>query len=342
MTIQLSGDRMEKMLMKRFFSPEIQKELAGKKCKCGFTIEDIIQSGLTNKDSSIGVYAGDEACYSSFAPLFDKIIETYHNYSAKAVHQQNLTVSGLPKMPSLDKGGDKILSTRIRVARNLKDFPLPPALTDGERKTVEQKIIHALSQLRNDLSGSYYPLYEMDEKNRIALTQDHFLFKKGDRFLEAAGVNRDWPSARGIFHSTDKKFLVWINEEDQLRIISMEQGGDLHSVFDRLARAILAIEEKLVFAFNDHLGYITSCPTNLGTAMRASVHVRLPNIGRAENFHNICDDLGLSARGIHGEHSEAEGGVWDISNKQRLGITEVQCVKRLYEGVKTLIETDEK
>ena len=175
-----------------------------------------------------------------------------------------------------------------------------------------------------------------DEKNRIALTQDHFLFKKGDRFLEAAGVNRDWPSARGIFHSADKKFLVWINEEDQLRIISMEQGGDLHSVFDRLARAILAIEEKLDFAFNDHLGYITSCPTNLGTAMRASVHVRLPNIGRAENFHNICDDLGLSARGIHGEHSEAEGGVWDISNKQRLGITEVQCVKRLYEGVKTL------
>ena len=68
---QLSGDRMEKMLMKRFFSPEIQKKLAGKKCKCGFTIEDIIRSGLTNKDSSIGAYAGDEACYSSFAPLFD-------------------------------------------------------------------------------------------------------------------------------------------------------------------------------------------------------------------------------------------------------------------------------
>ena len=331
---------MNKMLMKQFLTPTVQKELAGKKCKCGFTIEDVIRSGLANEDSSIGVYAGCEACYSSFAPLFDKVIEAYHNYSPNAVHRQNLNLSDLPTMPSLDNVGDKILSTRIRVARNLKDFPLPPALADSDRKTIEQNIVNALSQLSGDLSGSYYPLYEMDEKSRINLTQDHFLFKKGDRFLEAAGANQDWPSARGIFHSTDKKFLVWINEEDQLRIISMEKGGDLHSVFDRLARAIGAIEEKLVFAFNEHLGFITSCPTNLGTTMRASVHVRLPNIGKADNFNDICDDLGLSARGIHGEHSESEGGVWDISNKQRLGITEVQCVQRLYEGVKKLIETD--
>ena len=71
---------------------------------------------------------------------------------------------------------------------------------------------------------------------------DHFLFKEGDKYLEAVGLNRDWPNGRGIFHNNDKTFLVWINEEDQLRIISMQPGADIGSVFDRLCRACEHIE----------------------------------------------------------------------------------------------------
>jgi creatine kinase/arginine kinase len=112
------------------------------------------------------------------------------------------------------------------------------------------------------------------------LINDHFLFKEGDRFLEAAGLNRDWPEGRGIFHNTDKTFLVWINEEDQLRIISMEKGSDIKGVFERLAIACKTLEKSFKFAHDDHLGYITSCPTNLGTALRASVHIKLPKLGQ--------------------------------------------------------------
>jgi creatine kinase/arginine kinase len=93
-------------------------------------------------------------------------------------------------------------------------------------------------------------------------------------------LNRDWPSGRGIFHNNDKTFLVWINEEDQLRIISMQPGADLKEVFDRLCRAAAAIEKVAKFAHDEHLGYITSCPTNLGTALRASVHIHLPHLGQ--------------------------------------------------------------
>ena len=71
------------------------------------------------------------------------------------------------------------------------------------------------------MAGTYYSLNSMSEEDREQLVEDHFLFKQGDRFLEAAGLNRDWPEGRGIFHNNDKTFLVWINEEDQLRIISM-------------------------------------------------------------------------------------------------------------------------
>jgi len=122
------------------------------------------------------------------------------------------------------------------------------------------------------------------------LVADHFLFKEGDRFLEACGLNRDWPNGRGIFHNKEKSFLIWVNEEDQLRIISMQQGADLHEVFERLSRAISIIENEVEFQQDNHLGYITSCPTNLGTAMRASVHIKLPELSKKwPQFQAIAD-----------------------------------------------------
>ena len=90
--------------------------------------------------------------------------------------------------------------------------------------------------LVGDLAGQYYPLTGMDEKVRQQLVDDHFLFMSGDPNLKVAGMERDWPEGRGIFHNAAKTFLVWVNEEDQLRIISMEMGGDVRGVFSRLAR----------------------------------------------------------------------------------------------------------
>ena len=98
--------------------------------------------------------------------------------------------------------------------------------------------------------------------------------------MEACGLNREWPEGRGIFHNNEKTFLVWVNEEDQLRIISMQNGADIGAVFTRLSKACAHIEKVAQFSHDDHLGYITSCPTNLGTALRASVHIHLPNLGQ--------------------------------------------------------------
>merc|ERR1719460_2438627 len=95
-------------------------------------------------------------------------------------------------------------------------------------------------------------------------------------------MERDWPEGRGIFHNAAKTFLVWINEEDQLRIISMQKGGDVKGVFERLARGIKTVQDSVKaesgkdFQLSEKFGYIHSCPTNLGTGMRASVHVDLP------------------------------------------------------------------
>ena len=183
----------------------------------------------------------------------------------------------------------------------------------------------------------------MTEAEQKQLIEDHFLFKKGDRFLDAANLNRDWPEGRGIFHNDEKTFLVWVNEEDQLRIISMQKGSDIYAVFKRLSKACNDIEKVAKFAHDDHLGYITSCPTNLGTGLRASVHIKLPKLGeRKDLFEEIADRYYVQIRGAHGEHTETNDHVYDISNKRRLGRSEVELVQDMYNGVKAMIKTEKK
>merc|ERR1712122_76967 len=178
--------------------------------------------------------------------------------------------------------GVPVHSTRIRVGRNIDGFGLSPGITKQQRIDVEKLMSNALSKLTGDLAGTYYPLTGMEEKVRQQLVDDHFLFMSGDKNLITAGMERDWPEGRGIFHNKDKTFLLWVNEEDQTRIISMEKGGDVKGVFERLARGIKAVGDSVKaesgkdFMLDPKYGYVHSCPTNLGTGMRASVHVDLP------------------------------------------------------------------
>merc|ERR1711862_885590 len=162
-------------------------------------------------------------------------------------------------------------STRIRVGRNINGFGLSPGITKQQRIDIEKLMSSALSKLTGDLAGTYYPLTGMDETVRQKLVDDHFLFMSGDANLKVAGMERDWPEGRGIFHNEAKTFLVWVNEEDQLRIISMQKGGDVKGVFERLARGIEAVQKSIKeesgkdFLLDEKLGYLHSCPTNLGT-----------------------------------------------------------------------------
>ncbi len=330
-----------KSLLCKYLTKEVFDELNEKKTPNGFTLEKAINSGVVNTDSGIGVYAGDIESYEVFAKLFDPIIKDYHGFGKNDKHHSNFNPKDL-KIQNPDPDNKYILSTRIRVGRNLADFPLGTLITKEQRDEVAKRVSDTLKALDGELKGEYYPIKGMNKETQNKLIKDHFLFKEGDRFLEAAGLNRDWPEGRGIYHNNDKTFLVWINEEDELRIISMQQGGDIKEVFDRLSNAVAFIEERVSFMKNEHLGYITSCPTNLGTAMRASVHIKLPKISSNQNLFKVISDKNhLQIRGIHGEHSESEGGIYDISNKRRLGISEVECAYDLYNGIKELIEMEE-
>merc|ERR1712039_638253 len=129
--------------------------------------------------------------------------------------------------------------------RSIQGFGLSPGITKEQRVGVENLFKGACQKFSGYLAGNYYALTGMDEKVRQQLVDDHFLFMSGDPNLKVAGMERDWPEGRGIFHNTEKTFLIWVNEEDQLRIISMQKGGDVREVFSRLARGIKAVQESV-------------------------------------------------------------------------------------------------
>ncbi len=325
-------------MLSKHLSLDIFEALKDKTTDNGFTLQQAINSGLKNSDSEIGVYAGDAQSYEIFSPLFDKIIEEYHGFSKDDKHTSNLNTNDL-KVKTLDE--TYVLSTRIRVGRNLQNFPLGAGISKEQRNEVEHLVSTVLMSLEGELAGEYFPLLGMKDEVQAQLIKDHFLFKEGDRFLEAAGLNRDWSEGRGIYHNHNKTFLVWLNEEDQLRIISMQKGGDVLEVFSRLVSAIEEIEKHVAFAYSERLGYIASCPTNLGTSMRASVHINLVNLGAdMPKFKAITDKYHLQIRGVNGEHTKSEGNVYDISNSRRLGVTEVEAVQEMIDGVNALIKAE--
>ena len=277
-------------LLSKCLTPDVWEACKDRRDKYGFSFKQAIFSGCKWTNSGVGVYAGSHDSYYAFAPLMDKIIENYHGHKKTDKHISSMDYTEL-KCPPFPADEDKMInSTRIRVARNLAAFPLGTAVTREERFEVERLVTSALSEFDGELAGKYFSLSKMTEGEKKALIADHFLFKGGDKYLQSCGLERDWPEARGIYHNNDKTFLVWVNEEDQLRIISMQAGSDILQVFKRLSVAAGKIEEKAKFANDEHLGYISNCPTNLGTGLRASVHINLPKLMRNKVLHQSIAD----------------------------------------------------
>jgi len=311
----------------------------------GFTLAKAIACAVQFDDQHCGIYAGDWDSYKDFAEVFDPLIQEYHGISPDAVHTSDMDVS---KIQGNIDASAPVKSTRIRVGRNIDGFGLSPGITKDQRLNVENLMKKAFANLEGDLAGSYYPLTGMNEEVRKQLIDDHFLFVSGDKNLIVSGMERDWPEGRGIFHNKEKTFLTWVNEEDQLRIISMQQGGDVRAVFDRLARGIAAVGESVKkesgkdFMLDAKYGYIHSCPTNLGTGMRASVHVDLPGYTKEglAVLKERCEELKVQPRGTRGESGGQTGVTYDISNKHRLGYSEVELVQCMIDGVNTLVKED--
>lgn len=335
--------------MAKCLTKEVYEKLRGKATPNGFTVDDLIQTGVDNRGHPfiyiVGAVAGDEETYQVFADLMDPIIENRHGgYKKDAKHKTDMNPSNL-KGGQLDP--DYVLSCRVRTGRSIRGLCLPPFCNRAERRAVEKITVTALNHLTGEFKGTYYPLATMTELEQETLIADHFLFDKPvSPLLTSAGMARDWPDARGIWHNEDKNFLVWVNEEDHTRLISMERGGNMAAVFKRFCDGVNKVEDLIKqegyeFMHNDHLGYILTCPSNLGTGLRGGVHLKIPLLSAdVDRFDKILEKFRLQKRGTGGVDSAFTGGIFDISNSDRLGSSEVEQVQGLIDGVSKMIELE--
>lgn len=327
-----------KSLVKQYLTRDIYKALKGLSTRTGFTLEKAIRSGVVNADSSIGIYAGDSESYQLFKALFAPIIKHYHGIPACTRHVSDIMPVSLA---ALDPEGRYILSSRVRAARNVDGYCFTNHIELDQRKKLEQAIVKALMMMSGDMKGTYASFEQGRSEQYSELIRQQLLFPKGDRFQDAAGINRDFPLCRGIFTSHDNRLRVWVNEEDHLRVISQENSSDLTGVYNHFCSAILALEKHLDFARDTTFGYLTSCPTNLGTAMRAGVHIRLEKLsGDRKTLDRITEEYDLQIRGTSGEKTDVIDKVFDISNRQRFGISEVEIIHKLHRGLEKIIQAE--
>ena len=320
------------------------------KTKLGYSIDDVIRTGVQNPShpfiKTVGATAGDEESYKKFQAFFYPLIRLRHNGFRPGVDKVVSDIS-----PNKIKNGvldpKYVLTTRVRAGRNFKDYRLPPSIHNDERTRLEASIKNLLIKLDGEHRGSYKGLYEMTEQEHEGYIAEHISFDKPvSPLLVSAGMARHWPSGRGLFFSKSKNFIVWVNEEDHLRIISMQKGADMKKTFKRWAEGVKKIERYakksgLSYQYNDHLGYVHSCPSNIGTGLRAGVFLQVPLLSKHTEWKNILSSLRLQARGTGGVDTKFNSkGIFDISNLDRIGFSETELVQLVIDGVRTLISLE--
>ncbi len=216
------------------------------------------------------------------------------------------------------------ISSRIRLARNVAGELFSPAITEAGRRGVFEACRQALLKTRKFAAGVFLNLDEMSADDREMLVERNMISRE---LAEGAGT-------RGAFVSADCSACVMVNEEDHLRIQMLARGLCLESLWKKIDSLDNQIEKSLAYAFSPEYGYLTACPTNAGTGMRASVMMHLAGLsmtGDAEKVVRGLNQLGMVARGSNGEGSDPQGAFYQISNQQTLGVSELEIVSRITE-----------
>jgi len=163
--------------LSKCLTKEIWEEYKDMSCKHGVSFKVCIFSGIKNQDSGIGCYAGSHDSYVTFNKLFDQVILNYHGHKTEDTHKSGMSSEGLTNYELEEEDAAMIVSTRIRVGRNLADYPLGPGVTKEQRIEIMEKVVQAAETFDEDLKGKFYPLEGMSKEDQTQLIEDHFLFK---------------------------------------------------------------------------------------------------------------------------------------------------------------------
>ena len=225
------------------------------------------------------------------------------------------------------------LSTRVRLARNLCDFPFPGRAETSQRREILSKCLSVLKDLRGMTDAVSSEMEDLSDLDKQILVEQHLISPELSQAEDGAG----------LVLSKDRSCCVMINEEDHLRIQVLRNGLDFGRVWKKANAVDLGIDSNLSYAYDGDLGFLTACPTNLGTGLRASVMMHLPGLVMSKNMDkviNAVNQLGIAVRGIFGEGSDASGSVFQISNQQTLGESENDILERLTKTLRKVMEQE--
>jgi len=226
---------------------------------------------------------------------------------------------------------DIVISSRIRLARNLADYPFISRATRPDRTQIEHVLRERILSIEASGDLLYLNVEELEGVDRQFLVERQLISRE---HAESQG-------ARAVAIDGCEKFSLMINEEDHLRMQVMQSGLNLQSVWEQVNRLDDLIEEKVTFAFHERLGYLTACPTNVGTGMRVSVMLHLPALVITRQIDKVFRSLqkiSLAVRGLYGEGSQAMGDFYQISNQITLGRTEAELIRQVAEIVPVIID----
>jgi protein arginine kinase len=223
-----------------------------------------------------------------------------------------------------------ILSSRIRLARNFYQFRFPSHAEDKERVEILEFAKHYIQKLKD--FKIFIDLSPLTKSEQLALQERRIISKE---LLERK-------SGTGVICSDRASVSIMVNEEDHLRIQVIGNGLQLRDIWKKINDIDDMIDDGC-YAFSPARGYLTACPSNLGTGMRASVMLHLPGLGMAEQVGYLIDavqQIGITVRGVQGEGTKALGYIYQISNQQTLGISEVEEIQRLEHVIRTIMDQE--
>lgn len=229
------------------------------------------------------------------------------------------------------KDSDVAVSTRVRFARNITGYKFPNMMSQKESEAIIEKVNNSIDKKQYEL----FKLKDIDEVNRYSLIEQHLISKEFVENIEngAIVVNKDY------------SIVAMINEEDHLRIQSFESGLNINTCYNNLLKFTNDLENKLSFATNDDYGYITACPTNIGSGMRVSVMLHLPALAKLGYLSSLLEqvsNMGVAVRGLYGENTTGYGDMYQISNQETLGEYDSEIISKVKAVVLSIIEQERK
>lgn len=231
---------------------------------------------------------------------------------------------------------DVVISSRVRLARNISKYNFAKKLDDTTATQLVEEVEKAFENFADE-NGKYYACNpdKMSEIERLAMVERHVL-------SPALATKKQ---ATGLIMSENESATVMINEEDHVRIQALSGGMNIEKAFQMANALDDYADEKLGFAFDEKYGYLTSCPTNVGTGLRASYMVFLPALGGANKINRLSDEVakyGVTLRGIYGEGTNGLGNIYQISNQKTMGSTEQEIINNLNSIVIQVIKQERK